>query len=435
MRAPQPTPSRFRLFCDGLLRFITKCFAPCTSKNAAPDSESTDAGFSSPRASILPIESADARPVSLARAGLRHEGRRYLAAVLAITFASMLIAIQMGLLLGMFGTVSSVIDRSDAELWIGYRNTRSVDLGRAVSRFSDALAWQHPDVRRIERYVSGYADMRRADGVPVSVILNGIDATPQALAYARLLTPAQRAALDAPDAILIDRADEAKLQAAVGDTVEINGRRVRVAGIVDGIRAIGGVNVLASFATARRLMPEGGDQPTFLLVDLDPAADPAAVQAALADRARFPRYSVWTAAELSYESQAYWLLETGAGIGTAFASLLALIVGMVITSQTLSGAILASLKEFAALRALGVARAALRRVVIEQSFWVGVVGLGLAGALTALLAVVGHLAHVDMRYPWWMLLPLALTMLVVAVLSGLLALRPLNRVDPANLLR
>ena len=39
--------------------------------------------------------------------------------------------------------------------------------------------------------------MRRADGVPVSVILNGIDATPQALAYARLLTPAQRAALAA----------------------------------------------------------------------------------------------------------------------------------------------------------------------------------------------------------------------------------------------
>ena len=83
---------------------------------------------------------------------------------------------------------------------------------------------------------------------------------------------------------------------------------------------------------------------------------------------------------------------------------------------------------------LGVC-SALRRVVIEQSVWVGVVGLGRAGALTALLAVIGHLAHVDMRYPWWMLLPLALTMLVVAVLSGLLALRPLNRVDPANLLR
>ena len=73
MRAPQPTPSRFRLFCDGLLRFITKRFALCASKNVAPDSESTDAGSSSPRASILPTESADARPVSLARAGLRHE--------------------------------------------------------------------------------------------------------------------------------------------------------------------------------------------------------------------------------------------------------------------------------------------------------------------------------------------------------------------------
>ena len=375
------------------------------------------------------------RPVSLARAGLRHEWRRYLAAGLAITFASLLIAIQMGLLLGMFGTVSAVIDRSDAELWIGFRNTRSVDLGRNISRFSDTLAWQHPDVRRSERYVAAFADMRRADGVPVSVIVNGIDATPQGIAFARLLSPAQRAALAEPDRILVDRADVAKIQAAVGDTVEMNGRRVRIAGIVDGIRAIGGVNVLASYATARRIAPETAESISFLMLDLSPTADPARVKAAIADRSTFPRYSVWTSAELSYESQSYWLLETGAGIGTAFASLLALIVGIVITSQTLSGAILASIKEFAALRALGVARSALRRVVIAQSFWIGIVGLITAGVLTGALAVVGHFSHVDMSYPWWMLLPLALIMLLVAIGSGLLALRPLERVDPANLLR
>ena len=410
MRTPHLTPSRFCRFCDGPLRFFNQI------KNA-----------------LLP--SIENRRVSLARTGLRYEWRRYLAAGLAITFASLLIAIQMGLLLGMFGTVSSVIDRSDAELWIGFRNTRSVDLGRNINRFSDSLAWQHPDVRRSERYVTVYADMRRGDGVPVSVIVNGIDTTPQAIAYARLLTPAQRATLAEPDRILIDRADVAKIQAAVGDSVEINGRRVRIAGIVDGIRAIGGVNVLASFATMRRIAPESAESIAFFMLALKPGADPARVKTAITDTATFPRYSVWTSAELSYESQAYWLLETGAGIGTAFASLLALIVGIVITSQTLSAAILASLKEFAALRALGVARSALRRVVIAQAFWIGVVGLAAAGALTAALTVVGHVTHVDMRYPWWMLLPLALVMLFVAIGSGLLALRPLERADPANLLR
>ena len=201
------------------------------------------------------------------------------------------------------------------------------------------------------------------------------------------------------------------------------------------ITEIEGNTRLASFATTRRIVPETADSISFLMIALHRGADPAAVQAAIADRATFPRYTVWTSAELSYESQAYWLLETGAGIGTAFASLLALIVGIVITSQTLSAAILASLKEYAALRALGVARAALRKVVIAQAFWIGVVGLAAAGVLTAVLAGVGHLAHVDMRYPWWMLLPLALVMLLVAMGSGLLALRPLERADPANLLR
>lgn len=373
--------------------------------------------------------------VSLARASLIYDWRRYLAALLALTFAGLLVIVQMSLLLGMFGTVSAVVDRSDADLWIGFRNTRSVDLGRPVSRFSDASAWQHPAVRQIESYVTAFGDLRRQDGVPVSVLLNGIDPRPNAHAYARLLTPEQRAALQTPDAILIDAADQEKVGAAVGDTVEINGRRARVAGLVRGVRAIGGVNVLASHATLRRLAPEAAVDTTFRLVSLSPGYDAAQVGREIADQARFPRYSVWLAEDLSVRSQLYWLLESGAGIGTAFASLLALIVGMVITSQTLSAAILASIKEFATLRALGVSAGALRRVVIEQSLWIGLAGLLVAALLIGAIAAFGHALHIEMRFPVWMLSGSALLMLLIAVVSGLLALRPLNAADPANLLR
>jgi putative ABC transport system permease protein len=373
--------------------------------------------------------------VSIARSMLLFDWRRYLAAVLAVTFSGLLVIVQLALLLGMFSTVSVAIDRSTADIWIGYRNTPSVDLGRPIAREADSRAWAHRGIERIERFASAYGDLRREDGAPVSVVINAIDTSRSAIAFAKLLSPAQRALLREPDAILIDVADTRKLDANVGTVVEINGKRARIAGVVEGLRAIGGVNVIASFATARMLAPETASLPTFSLVRLKSGYAAEVVAEEIADTARVPRYSVWTANDFSLRSQTYWLLESGAGIGSGFASLLALLVGLVITSQTLSGAILGSIKEFAALRALGVSQGSLRAVVIEQAVWVGLAGLTATALLTGIIAWLGHLGRIAMSYPWWMLLASAAALMGIAVVSGLLALRPLLQAEPASLLR
>ena len=373
--------------------------------------------------------------VSIARSSLIFEWPRYLAAVLAVTFSGLLVVVQLALLLGMFSTVSVVIDKSAADLWVGFRHTQSVDLGRPISPSSDAVAWAHPGVEQIERYVVAYGDLRRGDGAPVSVVINVIDTSSQALAFSDLLSAQDRALLREPHAILIDAADTDKLGAKVGTIIEINGKRARIAGVVEGLRAIGGVNVVASFATARSLAPETADQVSFYLIRLKPGFEPDVVASEIADKSPIPRYSVWTARSFSVQSQTYWLLESGAGIGSGFASLLALIVGIVITSQTLSGAILASIKEFAALRALGVSQRSLRAIVIEQSLWVGAIGLASTATLTVLIAWLGDQWRVAMTFPWWMLMGVAVSMIGIAVLSGLMAMRPLLRAEPASLLR
>ncbi len=373
--------------------------------------------------------------VSLARSSLIHEWRRYLAAVLAITFSGLLILVQFALLLGMFGTVSVVIDDSKAQLWIGFRNTESVDLGRPISPASDASAWMHPGVAQIERYITAYGDLRRSDGVAVSVVINAIDPAPNGLAFGLKLSRQQRALLDQPDAILIDIADRQKLGAEIGSVIEINGKRAVIVGLVEGIRAIGGVNVIASFATARALVPETRDVVTFYLIRLKPGFDTQQTAHALEDNTPFPRYSVWLAEDFSLRSQAYWLFESGVGIGSGFASLLALLVGVAITSQTLSGAILASIKEFAALRALGVSQRSLRAVVIEQALWVGSIGLAVTALLTLGVAWLGNAFHIAMNFPGWMLGGVSTLILLIALISGLLSLRPLHNAEPASLLR
>ena len=60
-------------------------------------------------------------PYSLAT--LWHERNRYLPAVLAVAFSALLIALQCGLLLGLFSITSTPIDHAGADLWVGTRTS------------------------------------------------------------------------------------------------------------------------------------------------------------------------------------------------------------------------------------------------------------------------------------------------------------------------
>lgn len=376
--------------------------------------------------------------VSLARATLIYEWRRFLAAILAVSFSGLLVLIQVALLLGTFSTVSSYIDYSKADLWIGYRNTQSVDLGRNIPASNEVFIRMHPEVRQVERLLLWYGDWRRPDGVVISVYVVGIDTRPNGLALARRISLEQRAALNTPDTVLIDVAEARKLQAEIGTVVEINGRRVKVAGIVSGLRAIGGANVIASLATTERLLDSTSrvaQEATYFLARLVDGAKVEDVRDALAPRGSRQPFSVWEASAFSWQSQTYWLLESGAGTGAGFASMLGLMVGILITSQTLRAAILTSLREYATLRALGVSLRSLRAVVLEQSFWVGLIGLSVTAVTTLGVAILAEQAQVAMLFPSWLIVSTALLTILIALGSGLLALKPLFQAEPAALLR
>lgn len=376
--------------------------------------------------------------VSLARSSLIYEWHRYLAAVLAVSFSGLLILIQLALLLGMFGTVSAYIDESEADLWVGYQGTKSVDLGRNIASSNEVFLRMHPEVEQVERFLMGYGAWRRLDGGAVSITIIGVDTRTQALALARRIPASLRAALDEPDTIVVDVTDLEKLQVRIGSRAEVNGRTVKVVGTMEGFRAIGGAYIFASLSTAQRLLdPTGrvGDETTYFLLKLAHPELTERVREQLIPAGSRQPYSVWEAHSFSAQSQLYWLFESGAGMGAGFASLLGLAVGALITSQALMAAVLASLREYATLRALGVSLASLRRVVLEQSCWIGVVGLSITAPLACAIGYLAHRAAVSMVFPAWLIAATALLMPAIAIGSGLYALRPLFKSAPADLLR
>jgi len=118
-----------------------------------------------------------------------------------------------------------------------------------------------------------------------------------------------------------------------------------------------------------------------------------------------------------------------------FAMLMGAAVGIVITWQTLRAAILANIKEFASLRALGVSMQSLGRVVMEMSFWVGVAGLIATGVVTSGLWAFARSASVPMDLPVGFVIFIAIALVAIAVVSGFFSLGVLKKSQPADLLR
>lgn len=376
--------------------------------------------------------------VPLARRTLLHDWRRFLPAALAIAFSGLLVLVQVALLVGLFATISLYITASTGDLWVGFPGTQTIDSGRPIRAGVEVFLHRHPAVARVEKLQWSGGDWRapKGDRGGVSVILTGIDTRPDGGVLARAVTPAQRRLLMEPGSILVDAADLDKLGVAIGDSAEIGGHRVRVVGVTEGLRAIGGVNVIASLSTASRLNGQNeSDDVAYFVVSLTPDADADAVRRDLQRMAAGRQFDVWTAQEFADQTLRYWIFESGMGVSVAFGSAVALLVGVVITSQTLSAAIAGSIREYATLRALGVSAGDLRHVVLTQSLWLAIGGLLLAGVLSGLLMLAAHAYRVPARVDGGMVLAAVMVVLTVALASGLFALRQLRRADPIMLLR
>ncbi|HET8730553.1 MAG TPA: FtsX-like permease family protein, partial [Moraxellaceae bacterium] len=281
-------------------------------------------------------------------------------------------------------------------------------------------------------------DWRAGQGTGgVSVYVTGISAQGNGILFDQVLTPTQKELLQQPMAVIVDRSSLDQLAVAPGDTAWIDGHAVRVVAAVSGLRALGGVNVITSLESAREIAPVFRDagQATYLVARLRQPGRAEAVGAALKGQRGFGPYDVWTADEFARKSQLFWMLDTGAGVAVLFLGGIVFLVGVVIASQALAAVVIGSAREYATLNALGVGRRALRLVVLEQSAWIGGLGLLVAALLAALLLTVAqqHDVPVGMSVP--VALMCAALIFLLSLASGLFAMRGLMRADPALLLR
>jgi putative ABC transport system permease protein len=372
--------------------------------------------------------------MSYALSTLWHDWQRYKAGVLAVAFSALLIALQCGLLMGLFSITSLPIDHTDAHIWMGAPGVLSVDLGERIRESYLARLASQPEVAQCETYLQGFSYWSKPAGGTELCMVIGSRLGDGALGHVKELTPELRAKLTEPGAIVVDESDLGRLGInGIGDTAEVTGRHVRVVGLTKGLKSLAGPYVFCSMATARPMLRALPDQTTYVLARCHNKAEAPAVVERL--RQRYSNVSAFTSEEFSLRSRMHWLTKTKAGIALGYAAALGLLVGAVVTYQTLYAATVASLREFAVLRALGIPRWRMATLVMAQSFWVGIIGVALSVPAVHGLAMLADNLGVRVLLPLWLIGSAAGVTLVTALGSGLIALRSLRLAEPATLLR
>ena len=311
----------------------------------------------------------------------------------------------------------------------------SIELGHPIPEAWILRLEAQPEVVQAESYWYNFSYWNKTEGGAVTCCVIGSLMDKDALGCLRDLTADMREQLTEPGAVVVDEsdADRLGLKKGIGETAEVSGHRVRIVGLVRGFRSIWGPYVFCSRRTARMLLPVyRGEQTQYLLARCRDGTTCAGLVERL--RRQYPDMSVFPSQEFSLKTRFYWLTRTMVGISMGFTAVLGLLVGLLITSQTLYAATAASLREYAVLRALGIPRWRMSVMVLTQSFWIGV-----SGVAVALPAVVGLGQVVDRigskaLLPNWLLASAAVLTMAIALLSGLAALRSLRMAEPITLL-
>jgi len=375
--------------------------------------------------------------MSYALQTLWHERSRYLSGVLAVTFSAVLIALQCGLLLGLFKITSIPIDNTRADLWIGATGVPSVDLGKPIPNSYITRLQGMSGVYAPEQYISNFANFTKPTGGTELCFLLGSLLDDGTVGSAGVLTKEQRESLNMPFAIVVDESDLKRL--ALNGTEgepKINGHKVHLVGTVKGLKSLAAPWCFCSLHTARQLMGPmlPHDHVTYLLAKTDTPERAKQVVAELREQYKSDMV-IYTAEEFSFESRKYWLTRTKAGLAIGYAAFLGLIVGMVITAQTLYSATTANAKEFAILLALGIPRWRISAMVLTQSFWVGVFGIVLAYPACMSLRYLASQFNIDVDLRLEVMGGTALITITMALLAGTFALRSVRNIEPMSLLR
>ena len=364
---------------------------------------------------------------------------KYLGLIFTIAFCTFLLENQTSIFAGILRrTGSQIKDVTDAEIWV---------MDPKTEYFEQTKALKDTDLTRVRGIEGVQWAVKLFKGSPVARTLDGKfavafclgldDATLTGAPRKMVLGSWER--LREPDSIVIDKAGYALLfpdePLQVDRTIEINDHKANIVGISDASAPFVSWPVMHTrYSQAVNFVGRERTQLSYVLVQPQPGVSAQEltqrIEAQTGLRAR-------TSEQFQWDCVLYYLKHTGIPVNFGITIAIALIVGIVVAGQTFYIFTIENLKQFGALKAIGVTNWRITRMIVLQALTVGTMGFSIGSGLCALFFAItlNNPPTRGLVLMWQNAIGTGVAILVVIVLASLISIRRVLVLEPAEVFR
>jgi putative ABC transport system permease protein len=370
---------------------------------------------------------------------LSSDRAKYLGLIFAIAFSSFLMAHQASIFAGIMDrTRSQIIDVTDADVWVMDRNTQYFDEASALTdsdlyrvRGVNGVKWAVP-------FFKGQPRARSDDGKFRAVILLGLDDA-SLVGAPRKMVLGSVEDLRQPDTAIIDEAGyrfffpTGPLQ--LGQMLEMNDHRVRLVGICNASAPFTNFPVVFTrYSQALSYVGRERKLLSFILAKPEPGVSIAELNRRIESTTGLRAMS---GAQFGWATIVYYLKNTGIPVNFGLTVSIALIVGTVVAGQTFYIFTIENLKQFGALKAIGVSDRRIVGMILLQALVVGAIGysLGMGMAATFFAVFVNKIATRGIVLLWQVMLGDAAIVLLIVIAASIMSIRRVLVLEPAVVFR
>ena len=369
---------------------------------------------------------------------LTGDSQKFFGLVFGIAFSTLLITQQLTIFVNLLERgASGVYNVSSADVWVMDPVSRTTDVAYAMPstaldkvRGVRGVEWAVPHIR-------ANASVRTGDGDLEGVAIIGVDDA-TLIGLPGGMVEGSFEVLSQPDTVIIDDVGATRMfpdQTPVGQRLELNDQRAVIRGVADATPSFTSTVVLyTKYSQALRYVPGTRNRLSFVLVG---AEDPAQAKA-LSQRIELETgLKAQTRDEFARDGVNFIVENTGIPLNFGITVLLGFIVGVAIVGLTFSLFIRDNIKQFGALKAIGITNGKLRLMVAAQAGMVGMIGygLGLLGTVAFIWSFSGNPTFKGFYIPWQVPLISLIAIVLIIALTGWLALRNVMKTEPAAVFR
>jgi putative ABC transport system permease protein len=364
---------------------------------------------------------------------------KYFGLIFGVSFATLLMTQQVSIFMGILKrTASQILDVRDAEIWVMDNQVRFIDEVPALPETDLYRVRGVPGVDWAVKMYKGQVRARLEDGNFRNVVLFGLDDTTLVGAPQQMLV-GKLSDLRRPDAVIIDKAGYEYMWPGqpyqIGREFQLNDRRAVLVGVCKASAPFTTLPILYTrYSSASGYVPRERNLMTFILVHPQEGVRQEEVCQRIESQTGL---MALTQQQFFWKTIHYFLGSTGIPVNFGITIALGFIVGAAITGQTFYLFTIENLKQFGALKAMGVSNLRIVGMILLQAVIVGLVGYGIGIGLTALFfestSNITHLAGLAMT-------PLAfggvgVAVMLIIVLTALISVRKVLVLEPAMVFR